>query len=142
MESFWEILSRLGWNLRWLWGALGALRVFTLRGSDFGTKRHPEGGILGAKAEQKMILGASYLPFPLPSALGEVTRRKCHLFFDLSKPHFFHLIFLLLFCSLLGSSWAPFWTPLGPQVGSILALFGSWIALGYALSSKTSFFRK
>ena len=41
-------------------GGFGALRFFTLLGSDFETKRHSEGGILGAKAEQKLILGASW----------------------------------------------------------------------------------
>ena len=63
------------------------------------------------------LWGGSCLPFPLPEALGEVGRRNLHLFFGLSKPHFFHFIFLLLFCFVLAPSWAPFWSVLGAQVG-------------------------
>ena len=71
------------------------------------------------------VRGASWegldLPFPLPSASGELGHRKWHSFLGLSKPHFFHLIFLLLFYSLLARSWAPSWSLLGTQDGSILA---------------------
>ena len=92
----------LSWGLSWAvwgrsWGLLG--RSWGLLGRFWG------------------LVGRSYLPFPLLAALGEVRARNLHSFFELLKPLFFHLTFLLLFGSVLVPSWAPFLVLLGAQVG-------------------------
>ena len=125
------------------WGDLFSRLNLIDFGFDFGAQ---EGVILGAKMgpkwskhriqKRRRKKDALDLPFPPPSALSRPGARKPHSFFDLSKLHLFHFIFLLLFCSFLAPSWAPCWSLLGTQVGSILAQYAPKSPL------EASFFQK
>ena len=123
------ILEALGWVLGGSWVALGGswVALGVLWGSLGGSWVALRGllgrswGTWGALGPSWGDLGGSWvrldLPFPPLSALGEPGARNLHSFFELSKPPFFHLTFLLLFCSVWVPSWAPFLGLLGAQVG-------------------------
>ena len=104
------------------------------RGSHFGSQ---DGSKIDQKSDSKTKTkkrcswDALDLPFPPPSALSRLRRRKCHSFFDLSKPHFLHLMFFAFFAS----SWGPLGLHFGPLWAPKLAPFWPFLALGSLLDT-------